>query len=601
VKRTDATPRGLPWRTFAASALAALALLGPAAAQAACQLKVIELPVKMVGSRAIATVGINGTPVPLMVDSGAFFSFLTEATAAQLKLHLRSLPDGMRINGLVGSVAARMTRVAHLELANGDLPNMEFVVGGNEMGAGSMGILGRNILSFADTEYDLAHGMIRLVLPTDDCAKSNMAYWAKDMPVSMVELLSDSRATTPAIRADLLLNGHKTRAMFDTGASTLVSLDAAHKAGVKDTDMKSIGRMYGAGSGKADQWTASFDRVELGGEAVLHNRLPVGDFDMRDAEMLLGIDFFLSHHVYVSRKQSRIYFTYNGGPVFALNQDAPPSAAASGADAGAVPADALTADDLARRGAASLTRRDLAAALADLDRACAMEPGTASFFALRASVHLARKEDDNALADLDTALRLDPAQADARMTRARLHAGKGERDLALADASELDQTLPPQSQIRQALANLYSSLRMPAQVLAQWNLWIAAHPHDIALEHAYNGRCWARVELGIELDKALDDCDEAVDADEKNAAYLDGRAWAYLRLDKLQKALADFDRGIAIRPNGAWSLYGRGLAHLRLGQAAQGQADLAKARQAQPDVDAAIKRAGLPVAPDAAP
>jgi tetratricopeptide (TPR) repeat protein len=585
------TPRGPRWRAMVASALVAVGILYPAIVEAKCQLKVIELPVKMVGTRAIATVGINGTQVPLMVDSGAFYSFLTEAAAQQLNLRLRMLPEGMRITGVVGSVEARMTRVAHMQLANGDLANMEFVVGGNEFGAGAMGIIGRNILGFADTEYDLAHGMIRLVLPSD-CDNANMAYWAKDEAISTVELLSEPRVNLPAIRANLMLNGHKTTALFDTGASTTVSLDAAHKAGVKDEDMKSAGQMYGMGRGKTGAWTAKFDRVEMGGEAISNNRLRIGDFDVDNADMLLGVDFFLSHRIYVSRKQSLIYFTYNGGPVFALNHDAPPSAPASGVDA-----DALTADDLARRGAASLTRGNLAAALADFDRACAMAPDTASFFASRASVHLALREGDKGLADLDTALRLDPTLADARMTRARIHSGKGERELALADAAELDKTVPPQSQVRYALAAFYNSLHLPAHVLAQWNLWIAAHPHDIDLEHAYNGRCWARVELGIELDKALDDCDEAVDADGKNASYLDSRAWVYLRLDKLQKALDNFDRSIAIRPNGAWSLYGRGLVQLRLGQAALGQADLAEARQAEPDVDNAIKRVGLPSAP----
>ena len=33
---------------------------------------------------------------------------------------------------------------------------------------------------------------------------------------------------------------------------------------------------------------------------------------------------------------------------------------------------------------------------------------------------------------------------------------------------------------------------LPGQVIAQWTQWITAHPHDIALENARNGRCWAR-------------------------------------------------------------------------------------------------------------
>jgi tetratricopeptide (TPR) repeat protein len=126
---------------------------------------------------------------------------------------------------------------------------------------------------------------------------------------------------------------------------------------------------------------------------------------------------------------------------------------------------------------------------------------------------------------------------------------------------------------------------------------MAAHPHDEALEGAYNGRCWARVQLDVDLEKALDDCDQAVDADSKNAHYLDSRAWVYLRLGKLAKARADFDRSLAIQPQGAWSLYGRGLVHLRLDEAALAQADLDQARKVDATIDARAKRAGLPVAP----
>ena len=581
-------------RRIATSALLALGLQLPAASRAGCDLKTLELPVRMVGHRAIATVGINGRKVPLIVDSGAFFSFLTEAAAQQLDLRTRPLPGNMRIEGLTGGVTARVTTVAHLQLVDGDLPGIDFVVGGNEAGANAMGLLGRNILGFADTEYDLAHGVIRFVVPNDDCDKANMAYWAGDTPVSMVELKHGFREKTPDIRTTLLLNGQKVTAMFDTGATTTVSLRAAHDVGVKDSDMLSEGRMTGAGRGKADAWTASFDSVELGGETVRHNRLEVGDFAMHDFDMLVGIDFFLSHHIYVSRQQSRMYFTYNGGPVFALNASAPPDPAASAADADA--GDKLTADEFARRGAASLARKEAAAALADLDRACALEPGNATFFVTRASVHLALKQPDKALADFDTALRLDPGQAEARMQRAGIHYFRKERDATLDDLATLDRTLPPQSQLRMGMALMYESLDMPAQALAQWNDWIPAHRHDIALEHAWNGRCWTRVELGIELEKALDDCDEAVDADPKNASYLDSRGWVYLRLDKLPKAKADFDRSLAARPAGAWSLYGRGVTSLRLGETAQGLADLAEARKAEPDIDARIKRAGLPTA-----
>ena len=84
--RVPADPkRRAPPLVRAARLLAANCLM-PLVAHAACQVESVELPVRMVGPRAMATVGINGTPVPLIVDSGAFFSMLTDAAAAQLKL-----------------------------------------------------------------------------------------------------------------------------------------------------------------------------------------------------------------------------------------------------------------------------------------------------------------------------------------------------------------------------------------------------------------------------------------------------------------------------------------------------------------------------------
>jgi tetratricopeptide (TPR) repeat protein/predicted aspartyl protease len=594
------------WRRTARRGLLATALLalGLPAAQAAdkhCAIQKMDMPVRMVGGRAIATLKINGASVPLMVDSGAFFSMLTEAATAQLGLKTHPLPYGMQVQGLVGQVDAQVTKVEHLGLMAGDLPGVEFVVGGNEPGAGAMGMLGRNILDITDIEYDLAHGAIRFIVPSDECAKTNMAYWAGDAPVSEIDLRSEFGEELPAIRGRVLLNGHQVTAVFDTGATTIVSLRGAHLADVKDADMRATEQMIGAGHGKADSWTAAFDRVELGGEAILHNRLEVGDFRIHNADMLIGIDFFLSHRIYVSKQQAKMYFTYNGGPVFALNVGARAAAAASGASAAAETGPALTADEFARRGAAALARRDTAAALADLDRACALEPGNAGFFATRAQVHARMRHYDATLADLETALRLDPAQAAPRMQRAWMRTAHDERERALDDLAQLDRTLPAQAPMRLEMARLYEQLGHHEEVIAQADLWIAAHPHDIALEQAWNARCWARVELGVDLARALDDCDNAVDADEKNASYLDSRAWVYLRQGKLKKSLADFDRGLAIRPDGVFSLYGRGLAHLGLGDAALAQADLAAARKKDPAIDEHIRKTGLPSAPAAAP
>lgn len=583
-------------RLLRSATLLALGLqFGAAAHAAGCHLKYMELPVRMVGSRAVATLGINDTQVSLVVDSGAFFSMLTPAAAAALHLDLHPLPRGMFIQGLAGRAEAQLATVDRLQLAKDVIPHVDFVVGGNEGIPGTMGLLGRNILSFADTEYDLAHGMIRLVFPSDECEKSNMAYWAADMQVAELPLLHAFRDRAPPIRAKVKINDATVTALFDTGATTLLSLRAAHRAGLKDADLTSNGKHYGVGTDSVKSWTARIAKVDFGGEAVMNNQLVVDDYELPDNDMLVGVDFFLSHRIYVSRQQSKMYFTYAGGPVFARNKGMLADTAA--ADAAASGASALSPGALARRGEASLSRGNLPGALADLDQACAMEPADANHRWARARVHLAMKDIAAALLDLDKALALAPQLAEARITRAGLREAAHDRDGALQDLAALDATLPPPSDIRRGMALLYGDMRLPVQAIAQWNLWLPVHQHDIGRQAALNARCWSRVELGIELDKALADCDEAIDLDGQNASFLDSRAWTYLRMGRMKKSLIDFDHALQINPQSAWSLYGRGQVQLSLGQAEKAWADLAAARKERPGIDADAKRDGLPEAP----
>ena len=288
VARSGRARRGL-----LAGALVAIALQCPAAEAAGCKIQTMELPVRMIGSRAVATVGINGTEVPLVVDTGAFFSMLTPSAAEQLHLSTHSLPRGMFIQGLAGKAEAQATTVDRLQLFKGELPKVDFVVGGNEDVPGTMGLLGRNILTLTDVEYDLAHGMIRLVVPNEECEKSIMAYWAVDRQVAELDLLHGFREHLPGIRARVKINDATVTALFDTGASTLLSLHAAHRAGVDDAAMKPNGKHYGIGTDSVRSWTARIAKVDFGGEAILNNELMVDDFNLPDNDMLLGIDFFL--------------------------------------------------------------------------------------------------------------------------------------------------------------------------------------------------------------------------------------------------------------------------------------------------------------------
>ncbi|MCV2365949.1 retroviral-like aspartic protease family protein [Paucibacter sp. DJ1R-11] len=548
----------------------------------------------MKGTRAVATLGINGQDIPLIVDSGAFYSSLNHAAAQQLKMKVRSLPWGMEVNGIAGrDEHAGVTTAERLSLMGGELPNIDFLVGGNDDHNGTMGLLGRNILSVADTEYDLAHGVVRLMFPNEDCAKSPMAYWAGEAPFSEIELLrNDREKKTPAIETIALINGKRLRVLLDTGARTVMSLKAAKSVGV--TDLKPTGRVGGVGQGTVAGWSGAIERFELGGEVVHNVRLSVADFDLREIDMLLGVDFFLSHRIYVSKKQRRMYFTYNGGQVFALSKPEPkPDSTEASANSLPELGSEATAASYARRGAASMARKDFKAALADLDRACEMEPQGADHLVIRAELHQRMRQPQLALKDLNAALAAKPTHAEARLRRAMLRADPGKPEAALQDLEELDRSLPSQAPQRLQMAQVFERLQRLPEVLTQLDHWIAANPHDLALAGTLNQRCWARTLLNSELKRALEDCNRAIDLDSEQGSYHDSRGWLRLRQGEWRKAQADFDRALSLDSKIAWSKYGRGIARSKLGDGNGSQADLEAARKQRPSIDAEAARHGL--------
>jgi len=574
------------------AAWAAVALTAPRGAAAAekCQLSMNELPVRIVGSRVVTHVGIGEAEVPMTVDSGAFFSFLTEAAAQQLHLQTRSAPGGYRVEGAAGEVDVRVTRVPHLRLLGGEVPSpIEFIVGGNDPGSGTMGLLGRNILGAADVEYDLANGHVQLVVPHGDCGGDrNMAYWAGDTPVSELSLDTTWREKLPAIQVRVRVGDAKVSAILDTGAPTTVLWrSAALRAGIAEDAMKPAGSMHGAGHGEAKAWVATVPRVQIAGEAIGNSRLDIADYPVLDngVEMLLGLDFFLSHRIYVSREQRKIYFTYNGGQVFAHNT----VAEAEAPETGPLP----DADAYAHRAAVATARGDAVRALADLDRACALSPQSAELLLRRGHAHERLQQAPEALRDYEAALRLDPGSAEARLAHARLALDAGRREDALVDAKALDARLPVESNHRRELARLYARLDMPGLEQAQLAIWLKTHSHEVDADRAWYQSCWARMELGTVLDQALADCERALDDKPREADYLDARGWVRLRRGEWRDARRDFDRALERDPAQAWALYGRGLVRTHEGDAAAGGADLAAARQLLPRIDAVAAGFGM--------
>src|SRR5258708_40333416 len=91
---------------FYVASLAILTLsMSPMRALAACKLaKMAEPPVTMSNSSPVIIAKINGRDARFAVDSGSFFSMISDASAAQFHLKLAPAPPGLPVNGVRGAV-----------------------------------------------------------------------------------------------------------------------------------------------------------------------------------------------------------------------------------------------------------------------------------------------------------------------------------------------------------------------------------------------------------------------------------------------------------------------------------------------------------------
>ncbi len=610
-----------------ALALATATAAGPVVAK--CQLEKALLPVTMVETRPTVEVTLNGRPVRLEVDSGAFFGMLSPASVAQLSLKTYSAPFGLRVTGAGGDTDVSLTKV-ELGLLKTKLPDIEFLVGGGSLQAdmGTVGVLGRNLLRAFDDEFDFAHGEMALV-KAKSCGSQHMTYWS-DGGGSMLDMaFHHDNDLDSSIVVELKINGVAVRALMDTGAGDSVLTTAgARKVGLNVNGPGAVRAGTGSGIGRKRfvNWIVPVDAVQIGDEQVKHTKVRVGDFTLTNVDMLLGADFFLSHHVYVSWGQQRVYFTYNGGPVFDLTvrpDAAPPAeparlasvAAAPPSPGGGGPAEALgdaasaaaaapspapaagdepkDADGYSRRGQAYVARRDYTRALADLSRAVELEPQNARYLRERAQLRLLTRQPFLAMADIDSVLKVAPDDPEAHLLRAAMRASGRDRAGELSDLDAADKAASKQAYLRLQLGSMLTGLDENDRAVTQFDDWLAVHRGDSREAQALNGRCWARARAGRDLDQAQRDCDAAVRLQPKTAAFFDSRGLVELKRGDLARARGDYDAALALQPRFPLALYARAVVRRKQGDATGADADTAAAVALNAQVGDLARRAGL--------
>lgn len=551
------------------------------------------LPVVMEGNKATAAVTINGQHTRVILDTGAEFSIMSQASAADLNLRVMPL-FGARDSGIGGSFGVGVTLIKKFGILGVTLRNIvEFQVGGSDFGAG---LLGANFLDGVDLDIDLANGKLHLMKP-NGCGAMAMAYWVKDGNFRTANLLSTEDRRDRRSFVDVIINGKKVRAMLDSGAaSTVMTREAAERVGLNLSapDVKIVGRINGFGAKSNQSWLVPIDSYSIGTETINHSTVQVMDGSFAQGheapDMLLGVDFFLAHHIYIANSQGKIYFTYNGGRVFSF---APSDAAKPDTTLAGTADVPKTAGDYVLRGQADLSRGETSAALDDLNKAISMDPGKAGWYAMRAQVYLAMRQPDAAMDDLNQAFKINPNGIGILLQRARLELARKDKADAESDLAAAQKLAPPGSQQSEEIANFYFKAGQYAEALPLLDDWIRLHDNDHGLGGVLNARCLARTMTNILPDKALKDCRKAIKLDGATPFYLESEGLAQLRMQDYADAITSFKHVLTQQPRWAWARYGLGLAESRSGQADAGNADMAVAKAINPKIGELFGRYGM--------
>jgi len=311
-------------------------LASPAAAD--CKLlQIAEFKLDPHSTSPIVEGTINGHPVKVLLDSGSDFSQITYYEAQKIGLP-RVEAVGWRAYGIGGSTQMYWAHVDHLSIGDLNKASIDLAVAGDRHEASDVAvIIGDDVLSKADIEFDMAHNAIRMFQP-EGCAAPQLVYWGA--AYSQAALLPWER-DAPALQTRAVVNGKEILAEVDSGAdATIIDTSAAVADGVTRSGADApVDPVHGAGPRPEESWVGHFDSFALGDEKIAHVKIQVvhvvrgmsytetGSNMARHIEnaplMFIGDDFLRAHRVFVDNQDHLILFSYQGGPVFNTGQSAP--------------------------------------------------------------------------------------------------------------------------------------------------------------------------------------------------------------------------------------------------------------------------------------
>ena len=287
------------WVSLAAAALAT------SVAHADCQLTRVATLTTSPDQRPTIEVKVNGAQLSFVVDTGAEQSAVTPETVIALGLP-RDRQRTTALTTIDGVQKNANVLLANLEIADQRYADRSVAVlplGRLSSDRPLAGMVGADLLVDFDIEIDPPGRTLNLYHSLG-CQTVKPPWEGRYQTIQTVTT-ERGRLLIP-----VEVDGHALTAMLDTGADAAVlSLAAAARLGVTDEVLARDPTGFGnsGGHGQARFWRHRFERLKIGAETFYDPVLAVGDFDLANADMLVGALYARTRRLFISYSTNTLF------------------------------------------------------------------------------------------------------------------------------------------------------------------------------------------------------------------------------------------------------------------------------------------------------
>jgi len=271
--------------------------------------RVGEITVATIDNVPIVTLIADGVPVVLILDTGAARTIFTQTAAHRIGAPPPRVEFDRRIAGIASDLPIREVELRRFSIGGVDIPWHRIAVAPTALPRISLGpldgMLGADVLGAFDVDLDLPHH--RMILHEQSSCPISSPDWGE--PFVAVDT---GRSRGDKLFFPVRLDSKPFFAIVDTGAkTTTLSSTAARRLGIGQAEVANdrSETLHGAAGEQIAGHLHRFQLLEVAGEAIRDPEIVVADVNVRDDDIILGIDFALSRRLWFSYGSRRIFLS----------------------------------------------------------------------------------------------------------------------------------------------------------------------------------------------------------------------------------------------------------------------------------------------------